>query len=133
MGLLIDSTALLDMLGHPQPVIADGSPEDEFYLSIITADELLRSVARCGGRDRTRRLAFVEAVLDKFPILPMDRPTVRMHAEILSAFGRGTEKMGLHESWIAATCLAHGLGLLSNNPGCFATVNGLRICRFGAD
>ena len=131
MGLLIDSTALLELVSMPETVMEHFSPDEEFYLSIITADELLRSVTLPGVRNRARRMAFVEAVLDKFPILPIDRPTVRMHAEILSSPQRKKSGMSMHASWIAATCLTHGLSLVSMSPADYQGVNGLRLaCLF---
>ena len=130
MGVLIDSPSLLEFAAEPDLArVAGVLPEEEFYLSIITADELLRSVARAGGKARSKRLAFVEAVLDGFPILPIDRATVRMHAEVLAGLERRRITLGLHESWIAATCLAHGLQLLSVCPGDFAGIDGLQFCK----
>ncbi len=127
MGLLIDSSALVDFAANRTRLPANLPSGEEFYLSIITADELLRSVAWSAGKDRSRRLAFVEAVLDRFPILPIDRATVRMHAEIASGLERKKQKLGLHQSWIAATCLAHGLQLLSASAEDFAGIHGLQL------
>ena len=133
MGFLIDSTALLDAFADPRHTMDAGllsgeaAEQEEFYLSVITADELLRSVAYPSGRARARRLAFVEAVLDRFPILSIDRATVRMHAEIQSSLERRKLRMDLHESWIAATCLAHGLSLASSQPEDYQRVEGLKV------
>jgi len=129
MGILIDSPCLLDFSGEPARLQQAGLPEgEEFYLSILSADELLRCVAGVANpRLRRRRLAYVEAVLENFPILPIDRTTVRVHADIMSRLDPRRAGLGVHESWIAATCVAHGLHLLCEKAEPYKSVPGLEI------
>jgi predicted nucleic acid-binding protein len=48
----------------------EARPDEEFFLSVVTASELLRGVHRAVDRAiRARRSAFVEAVLSEFPLL----------------------------------------------------------------
>jgi len=124
MSVLIDSSVLLHCLKERLP---PPSGDDEFFLSIISADELLRTVDwALEEHGRTRRLAWVEAVLGLFPVLPIDRSTMRMHAEILKGIENNGLRIGLHESWIAATCVAHGLTLITLQPDVFSQVQGLQ-------
>jgi predicted nucleic acid-binding protein len=124
MSFLIDSSVLLHCLKDPLTL---PSGDEEFFLSIISADELLRAVAwAMEDHERTRRLAWVEAVLDLFPVLPIDRATSRMHVEIINGVeGRGLH-IGWHEAWIAATCIAHGLILITLKPEAFQQIPGLQ-------
>jgi predicted nucleic acid-binding protein len=124
MSVLIDSSVLLHCLKNQSP---PPSGEDEFFLSMISADEMLRAVdwAR-ESHERTRRLAWVEAILELFPVLPIDRATMRMHAEILGNLETRGLQLGLNESWIAATCVAHGLTLITVQPDVFRHVHGLQ-------
>lgn len=123
MAVLIDSGVLMRCL---KGELQAPSGDQEFFLSIISADELLRSIEKArDSTTRTRRLAWVEAALELFPVLPIDRTTVRLHAQILSELEAGKKSIGTHESWIAATCIAHGLTLLTTYPEAFKNVPGL--------
>ncbi|NJK92323.1 MAG: type II toxin-antitoxin system VapC family toxin [Blastochloris sp.] len=120
MALLLDSSILLHCLRHPSRMPQGESADDDFFLSIISADELLRVIPRAASEhERTRRRAWVEAVLEHFPVLPIDRATTRMHADILHSMEKKKIRLGLHESWIAATCITHGLTLITLHPEAF--------------
>lgn len=130
MGVLIDASVLID---HERGRLdlstrLQGREEEEFFLSVVTASELLHGVHRATEASvRARRAAFVEAVLDRFPILPVDLGTARAHALLwadLAAVGR---VIGAHDLWLAATCLAHGLTLATGNPRDFQRVPGLEV------
>ena len=55
--------------------------EEAFFLSVVTASELLHGVHRAAQPDvRAKRSAFVEALLERFPLLPIDLATARLHA-----------------------------------------------------
>lgn len=127
MGILIDSETLLAWAETPSRLDAWAGPrrDEECYLSIITADELLRAVTEAEERTvKNRRLAFVEAALEQLPVLPIDGKTVRIHAQIRQAETR-TGKMRDPDGWLAATCIAHGLLLVTLRPEVFRRVPGL--------
>jgi predicted nucleic acid-binding protein len=127
MGILIDSETLLAWAEAPAELEAWAGKRggEECYLSIITADELLRAVAEATDRKvKNRRLAFVESILEQLPVLPIDRQIARIHAEIRQsplAGGRMREPDG----WLAATSIAHGLLLVTLRPEVFRQVPGL--------
>jgi len=57
--------------------------EEEFFLSVITVSELLHGVHRAVQSEvRTKRAAFVEAILERFPLLSVDVATARTHAQV---------------------------------------------------
>ena len=100
--------------------------DEEFFLSVITASELLHGVHRAVQPEvRTKRAAFVEGILERFPLLPVDLATARAQvwAELMAA-GR---MIGPHDLWLAATCIAHGLTIVTANVREFARVPGLVI------
>ncbi len=130
MGVLIDASFLID---HErgrvrlEPYLA-GREDEEFFLSVVTASELLHGVHRAGDPNvRARRSAFVEAVLDRFPLLPVDLATARAHAQLWAALTAEGRIIGPHDLWLAATCLAHGLTMVTANVREFARVPGLDI------
>ena len=105
MAVLIDASILIEAergrLGLEAHVARHG--EDEAFLSVVTASELLHGVHRATRPDvRARRSAFVEGVLERFPLLAVDL-------------------------WLAATCVAHGLTMVTGNVREFARVPGLEL------
>ncbi len=130
MGVLIDSSVWIGAeraaSGLPRHIL--GREDEEAFLSVITASELLHGVHRAAAaRVRARRLAFVEAVLSALPILPIDAAVARTHAALWADLAGRGRMIGVHDSWLAATCLAHGLRLATGNLREFRRVPGLDI------
>ena len=97
-------------------------------MSVVTASELLHGVHRTGDSNiRARRSAFVEAVLERFPLLPVDPPTARAHARLWADLMAQGRLIGPYDLWLAATCLAHGLTMVTGNVREFARVPGLDV------
>lgn len=130
MGVLIDASLLiehergrLDLESHVQ-----GREEEPFFLSVVTVSELLHGVHRAADpATRARRSVFVEGVLDAFPVLPIDVPTGRIHAETWSFLASGGATIGAHDLWLAAAALAHGLSMATANVRDFERVPGLVV------
>ena len=102
--------------------------EEEFFLSVITASELLHGVHRAVRPEvRTKRSAFVEAILERFPLLPVDLATARAHAQVWAELAAAGLMIGPHDLWLAATCIAHGLTMVTANVREFARVPGLAL------
>jgi predicted nucleic acid-binding protein len=74
-----------------------------------------------------RRLAFVEHVLAGFDPIPITERVARIHADAWARLARRGEMVGAHDLWIAATALAHGLGVATADARDFARVPGLRV------
>jgi tRNA(fMet)-specific endonuclease VapC len=108
MAVLIDATVLIEYERGRidlETRIA-GRRQEEFYLSVITASELLHGVHRAVDPGvRSRRSAFVEAVLARFPLLPLDLPTARIHAQLWAELASTGSLIGPHDLWLAATCM----------------------------
>jgi predicted nucleic acid-binding protein len=76
---------------------------------------------------RVRRAAFVEAVIDRFPILPIDLPVARTHARLWADLASAGCLIGAHDLWLAASCIVHGLALVTANRREFERVSGLEL------
>ncbi|MFO7893335.1 MAG: PIN domain-containing protein [Longimicrobiales bacterium] len=135
MGVLIDSTVLIDY-ERERLDLEDrvaGRDDEPFLLSVISVSELLHGVHRADDRvRRARRSAFVEAVLDRFPILVLDLPTARAYAELWAELASAGTLIGAHDLWLAAAALAHGLTLVTSNVRHFGRVPGLQVEDWGA-
>lgn len=130
MGVLIDASILIEAergrLDLESQVSRRG--EEEFFLSVITASELLHGVYRAVQPEvRIRRSAFVEAILERFPLLSVDIMTARSHAQVWAALAATGQMIGPHDLWLAATCLAYGLTMVTANAREFGRVPGLAI------
>jgi tRNA(fMet)-specific endonuclease VapC len=130
LGVLIDVSILIEhergrvSLG---PHLA-GREQEEFFLSVITASELLHGVhCATDASVRARRAAFVEAALERFPLLPVDLAIARARAQLWAGLMAEGRLIGPHDLWLAATCLAHGLTMVTANVREFARVPGLVV------
>lgn len=130
MGLLIDASVLIEYERGRIDLEARLAPraDEEFFLSVVTASELLHGVHRAREAGiRSRRSAFVEAVLERFPILPVDLATARAHARIWADLSGQGRVIGPHDLWLAAACLTHGLAMATANVREFIRVPGLIV------
>jgi tRNA(fMet)-specific endonuclease VapC len=130
MGVLIDASILIEAergrLDLEPHVARHG--EEEAFLSVVTASELLHGVHRATVPGiRTRREAFVEAVLERFPLLSVDLACARVHARLWAELRQTGGLIGPHDLWLAATCVAHGLTMVTGNVREFARVPGLHL------
>jgi predicted nucleic acid-binding protein len=129
MGILIDTNLFIaherGRLAIPLPFT---SPGDEFFVSVITASELLHGVHRARETGiKAQRAAFVEAIIERYPILPIDLPSARVHAQLSAELASQGMPVGPSDLWLAATAIAHGLSMATANVREFARVPGLTV------
>ncbi len=118
MGILIDSSILIhfDQSGTDLSAYVKGREDEDMFMSVISASELLHGVHRAADRAiKTKRQAFVEGVLSALPVLGIDLATARMHSQLWADLAQRGTMIGVHDSWLAATCLAHGLRMATHN------------------
>lgn len=135
MGVLIDASVLIEHERGRLEVESwvRGREEEELFLSAITASELLHGVHRAGdAARRTRRSAFVEGILERFPLLPIEFVVTRAHARLWADLAAAGTMIGAHDLWLAASCLAHGLTLATANVREFGRVPGLTVENWAA-
>jgi tRNA(fMet)-specific endonuclease VapC len=130
MAVLIDASILIETergrLDLEPHVARHG--EEEAFLSVVTASELLHGVHRATQPDvRARRSAFVEGILERFPLLSVDLACARAHAQVWVELSKAGALIGPHDLWLAATCVAHGLTMVTANVREFTRVPGLEL------
>ena len=59
--------------------------------------------------------------------IPITEQVARVHADIWSDLAERGQPVGAHDLWIAATAIAHGLGVATRNSVHFERVPGLRV------
>lgn len=130
MGLLIDTSvfASLERAEQKSAVALEEWSADEWFISAVTMSELLHGVHRAPADSiRAKRHAFVESILLALPVVPVDVAAARMHARLWAELASGGQMIGPHDLWIAATAVAHGLSILTENVRDFRRIRGLQV------
>ncbi len=129
MARLIDSSVLIRMerQGLSMDLLATlVEAREEGAMAAVTVSELVRGILRTeAGPRRRHRESFLDAVLDAIPVVPFDLRAALAYGRLLEDL-RGRE-IGAHDGQIAATALAHGYGVLTDNSRHFERVEGLDI------
>ena len=86
-------------------------------VSVVTFGELRAGVLAADTiAVRDRRLATLTRIVALDP-LPIDRPVAEAWATLRLALRDAGLRMGVNDSWIAATAIAHGLPLVTQDDG----------------
>lgn len=130
MGILIDSSVLIEIERgriDPVPHLAKRRGEQAF-VSVISVSEFLYGAHRTADPAmRHRRLALSEALLARFKVLQIDLAVARVHAQLKAELATRGTPVGPHDLWLAATCLVHGLTMVTGNLREFRLVPGLAV------
>lgn len=130
MGLLIDSSVLIEAERGRLDLASRirGHAGEEAFISAVSVSEILFGVYRAADPAmRNRRAAVTEALLAHFEVLGIDVAVARVHAQLKADLAvRGTP-VGPHDLWLAATCLLHGLTMVTANVREFRRVPGLVV------
>lgn len=130
MGVIVDTSLLIaaERGAVRLEALLESLGSEPVGIAAITASELLHGCHRAGdAATRTRRAAFVEAILDAVPVLPFGLPEARRHAELwANLLGEGA-MVGPHDMLIGATALARGDSLATLNQQEFHRIPGLRL------
>jgi predicted nucleic acid-binding protein len=101
---------------------------DRLAVSVITVGELRAGVlAAADLATRDRRLATLTAVLALAPV-PVDEDVAAAWARLRVVLRDLDRRMGVNDSWIAATAIALDVPLVTQDDG-YADVPSLRVIR----
>lgn len=130
MGIILDTSVLIEAEKgrFDTDSLVKGREEELFGLSVITIAELLHGVHRADTeKKRLIRSAFVEKVLELFPIYPFDISGARIYAEIWANLLKKGIQVGAHDLIIASTAIAYGFSVATFNHRDFEKIEGLRL------
>jgi tRNA(fMet)-specific endonuclease VapC len=130
MAQLVDSSVFiaLERQGATLATLVASIPDDLIALASVTASELLAGVYRAETEvRRLQREAFVEAILAQVPVLPFNLAAAGIHARVWSQLAAIGQPVGAFDLLIAATALAHGYTVLTQNLREFQRVPGLLV------
>ena len=131
MGTLIDTSVIVAAeRGAIDLALMKGRADEEVAISAVTAAELLHGVERLRGARRARAERFVDALLDRIPVVPFDLPIARVHAMLSADLAERGISIGAHDLLIAATAVALDFAVATLDMKSFPRIDGLRIARW---
>jgi len=132
MGVLFDTSVLISF-GRGSSNLDRyilGREDEAFGISAITVSELLHGVYRADSeKRRIVRAAFVEKIIEVFPVFPFDLSAARVYAGIWAGLANKGKFAGAHDLIIAATCISLGFSLTTLDLRDYGLIEGLNIAR----
>jgi tRNA(fMet)-specific endonuclease VapC len=130
MGIIIDSSILVEAERGTFNLdeFINGREEEPFSLSVITIAELLHGVHRAdSSARRIKRSAYVEKIIELFPVYPFDISAARIYAALWAKLRKHGIQIGAHDLMIGSTALALGFSVATFNKKHFDKIEGLRV------
>lgn len=125
--LILDTTVLVGAERGLTPLSELVADEDDVVIAAITVAELLVGVELADSRRRSRRQRFVEAILGEIPIEAYDIDIARAHALLLANVRLRGRPRGAHDLMIAATAVARGRIVVTDDHAHFADLPGVLV------
>jgi len=132
MGVLFDTSVLigLERASSKLDKFILGREGEAFGISAITVSELLHGVHRADSEKRKIiRAAFVEKIIEVFPVFPFDLGAARIYAGIWAGLAKRGKTVGAHDLIIAATSISLGFSLATLDLRDYGLIEGLNIAR----
>lgn len=101
--------------------------EEEFEVAAITVAELWHGVERATGDDRARRLAYLEVIFAKLPVIDYTPEIAREHARIWAELETAGKMTGYYDLIVAATARVRGSKVATFNRRHFEHIQGLSL------
>jgi predicted nucleic acid-binding protein len=106
------------------------SLKDTADISAITAAELLMGLHRAAtDEQRQKRETFIESILTATRVIPFDLTAAEIHAGVWAQLAAAGQMIGQHDMIIAATALANGHEVITENIREFERSPGLALRR----
>jgi tRNA(fMet)-specific endonuclease VapC len=130
MGALFDTSILIDIERGSldlEPLI-QGRENELFGISVITVSELLHGVHRADTEKRRLiREAYVEKIIESFPIYPLDLGAARTYARIWATLAKKGTTIGAHDLIIGATAISLGFSVITSDFRDYGKIKGLKV------
>jgi tRNA(fMet)-specific endonuclease VapC len=130
VGIILDTSILIEAERRRLNVetLVRGREDEPFGLSVITVSELLHGVHRADSRKRRlKRVAYVEKVIELFPVYAFELAAARIYAEIWANLLSKGVQVGAHDLLIASTALSLGFSVATFNKRHFDKIEGLDL------
>jgi tRNA(fMet)-specific endonuclease VapC len=133
MAALIDSCVLID-IERGRFRLEDLETFGPAVVSTITIGELAMGIELMpSASKRARAATFLDTVTRLLPPVPVDESIARVYGQLASDLRRRGMTIGTHDTWIAATAVAQGHAVVTDNIQHFECVEGLTVQRWTRD
>jgi tRNA(fMet)-specific endonuclease VapC len=133
MGVIFDTSVLVSAERGSLALekLVMGRENEPFGISVVTVSELLHGVHRADSEKRRLvRSAFVEKIIQTFPLHPFDLSAARMYAKIWANLARKGITIGAHDLMIASTALALGFSVVTADMRDYGKIKEVTIEKF---
>ena len=130
MGIIFDTSEIITLERNRQKIeeIIQGREDESFGISVITVAELLHGVERADTETRKiKRQAFVEKVIEFFPVHNFDVTIARIYARIWASLVQKNLTVGAHDLIIAATAISLNYTVVTSNLRDYKRIEGLKV------
>ena len=130
MGVILDTSVLIEAERREFEIdkFTENRGDEIFGLSVITTAELLHGVHRANStKRRLKRSAYVEKVIEFFPVYVFDISTARIYSELWSDLSSKGIQIGAHDLIIGSTALSLGFSVATFNLRHFERIEGLKV------
>jgi tRNA(fMet)-specific endonuclease VapC len=133
MGVILDTSVLIAIERNSLDIekLVKGRENEPFGISPITAAELLHGVHRADSeKRRLKREAYVEKIIETFPIYPFDLGAARIYARIWAKLAKKGISIGAHDLMIASTAISLGFSVVTSDIRDYGKIKGLKVEQF---
>jgi len=133
MGVIFDTSVLISLERglHGLDTVIEGRESEPFGISVVTVSELLHGVHRADSeKRRLTRSAFVEKIIQTFPLYAFDLGAARIYAKLWSNLAKKGIAIGAHDLMIASTAIALGFSVVTSDLRDYGKVKELTVEKF---
>jgi tRNA(fMet)-specific endonuclease VapC len=130
MGVILDTSVLIGAARQKAEIdkFTENREEEIFGISVVTVAELLHGLHRADStKRRLKRSAYVEKIIELFPIYVFEISIARIYAELSSDLSKKGIQIGAHDLIIGSTALSLGFSVATCNMRHFEKIEGLKI------
>ncbi len=133
MGIIFDTSVLIAIERDAIDIerLIEGRENEPFGISVISISELLHGVHRADSeKRRLKREAYVEKIIETFPIYAFDLGAARIYARIWANLAKKGINVGAHDLMIASTAISLAFSVLTSNLRDYGKIKGLTVEKF---
>lgn len=133
MGVIFDTSVLVSIERGDRALekLVAGREDEPFGISVVTVSELLHGVHRADSeKRRLKRSAFVERIIQIFPLYPFDLSAARMYAKVWANLAKKGITVGAHDLMIASTALALGFSVVTSDMRDYGKIKEVTVEKF---
>jgi predicted nucleic acid-binding protein len=100
---------------------------NQFEIAAITVAELWHGVERAADIHKSKRLQYLQSIVNVLPVIPYTEQTAYEHARVWATLEASGKMIGFYDVVVAATALERGSELATFNRRHFSLVKGLNL------